>query len=155
MNFWVIPVTLKSVEIEINRPREAVFRFVTPFRHEQSKSPRLLSREQDGSLLVEFNSSVKGLLGREKTHRTVERVNLTEPSDVYFSGVEGPLDLLSDHFSFTQTENGTLMRYESTIGLKGSLLGWLICQTYVRAVMGRFMQNHVDVLKQQIEAAVQ
>lgn len=154
MNWWIIPVTLKPAEIDIDRPIETVFRYVTPFRHEQSKRPRLLKREPEGLLLVEFDSQVRGLLGGVKTYRTVERVWLNEPYEIRFQGVEGPLDLLSDRFLFTETRSGTHMRYESSVGLRGSILGWLLCQTYVRIVLGRFMRKHVAELKRNIEAAV-
>ena len=102
-------------------------------------------------LIVEFRTTVTGLLGGRKTHRTVERVTLSEPSEIRFEGLEGPLDLLRDRISLVEENGGTRLRYESTFGLKGSFLGWLLGMLYVKRVLSRFMQQHLRQLRDSME----
>jgi hypothetical protein len=148
VSFWVIPVRLPAVEAVVAAPPADVFEWVTSFtQNTTGGGSRVLRREPDGDLTCEFVSVVIGLLGRRKVHRTIERVTLTPPTEVRFRGVEGPLDLLSDRFTLQAVEGGTLFRYESTVGLPGSVFGWLLCQTYVRAVLGRFMRDHVAKIR--------
>lgn len=150
MSLWVIPVRLKPEQAVLNaNPHEAFMKVTSFTRTNSTIGPRVLSREPDGSLIVEFRSAVRGLLGRRKVHVTVERVTLSEPYEVTFQGIKGPLDLLSDRFTFAEAPAGTIFTYESTVGFKGSLLGWLLCQTYVRVVLGRFMRQHVEGIKAQ------
>ena len=44
--------------------------------------------------------------------------------------MEGPLTLLHDRFLLKVDGNCTLLRYESQVGLRGRLLGWLIARFY-------------------------
>ena len=130
-------------------PPEDVYAWVTSFtKNTTPGGSRVLSAEDNGDLICEFVSVVFGLLGRRKVHRTIERVTLEPPNEVRFRGVEGPLDLLSDRFTLQAVEGGTLFRYESTVGLWGSVFGWLLCQTYVRAVLGRFRRDHVAKIRE-------
>jgi Polyketide cyclase / dehydrase and lipid transport len=150
MSFWVMPVRLPAVEAVVTAPTTDVFEWVTSFTTNTSAGgSRVLSTEENGDLVCEFVSVVVGLLGRRKVHRTVERVTLEPPGEVRFQGMQGPLDLLRDRFTLTEVSDGTLFRYESTVGLPGSVFGWLLCQTYVRAVLGRFMRDHVAKIRDQ------
>lgn len=153
MSFWVMAVELPAVEVLVPAPVEDVFEWVTSFRQNTSGGgSRVLSTEENGDLVCEFVSVVFGLLGRRKVHRTIERVTLEPPSEVRFQGMKGPLDLLSDRFTLRSVEGGTQFRYESTVGLKGSVFGWLLCQTYVRAVLGRFMRVHAQKVREHFES---
>ncbi len=148
MSFWIIPVQMEAAEIQVDAEMYAVSRNLTSFAAATgSIGPKVLAREEGGTLLVEFRTAVRGFLGRRKTQHTVERVTLREPDEVLFEGVEGPLDLLRDRISLVAEGTGTRVRYESTVGLKGSLFGWLICKLYVRRVLGRFMQQHLTQMK--------
>jgi hypothetical protein len=145
VSLWVLPVRLPAVEAVVSAPREEVFDWVTSFmRNTSGGGSRVLRTEKNGEHVAEFVSVVYGLLGRRKVHRTIERVRLEPPREVRFQGMEGPLDLLHDRFELTEVEAGTRFRYESTVGLRGSVFGWLLCQTYVRVVLGRFMRKHVS-----------
>jgi hypothetical protein len=149
MTWWVIPVKMPPAEILIAALPIQVFDQITAFaRSSNADGPKILRIEDNGDLVVEFRSEVTGVLGRRKIHRTVERVTLEPPVEVRFSGIEGPLDLLSDRFALFEAAGGTLFRYESTVGLRGSLLGWLVCRTYVSLVLGRFMRQHVSRVKE-------
>ena len=143
---------MEAAEIEVDAEQSAVFRKLTSFAvGNASIGPKVLIREESGTLLVEFRTKVSGFLGRTKTHRTVERVTLKEPNEVLFQGVEGPLDLLNDRISLVIEGAGTGVRYESTVGLKGSIFGWLICRFYVRRVLGKFMRQHLNQMKDSLE----
>jgi hypothetical protein len=154
VSFWVISVRLPAVEAEVPAPPEDVFAWVTSFTQNTSAGgSRVLSTEENGDLVCEFVSVVFGLLGRRKVHRTIERVTLDPPREVRFRGMKGPLDLLSDRFTLQAVDGGTLFRYESTVGLKGSVFGWLLSQTYVRVVLGRFMRDHVAKIRAHFETS--
>jgi hypothetical protein len=145
MSWWAIPVVMPPAQAFVPAAPDDVFEYLTAFAWEPNEGgPKVLRQEPDGTLLVEFQSQVTGLLGRKKTHRTVERVTLVPPHELRFRGVKGPLDLLSDRISLEPEGHGTRVTYESTVGLGGSVGGWLLCQTYVRLVLGRFMRKHVE-----------
>ncbi len=147
-----MPVRMEAAEIQVDAEKSGVFRNLTSFATGSgSIGPKVLVREEGGTLLVEFRTTVTGFLGRRKTHRTLERVTLREPDEVLFQGVEGPLALLSDRISLVTEGAGTRVRYESTVGLKGSIFGWLICKLYVRRVLGKFMRQHLNQMKDSLE----
>lgn len=98
-----------------------------------------------------FQTPTEGLLGRQKVYRTVERVTLVEPERVEFEGMEGPLTLLHDRFLLKVDGNCTLLRYESQVGLRGRLLGWLIARFYALPRLQRLMRAHLEVMKAAIE----
>lgn len=152
MGIWIIPVRMKAADIYIDAPRPEVFSKLTSFtREDAATGPAVLAREESGSLLVEFRTTVTGLLGRKKTHRTIERVTLMEPLEISFDGIEGPLALLRDRISLAAENGGTRVRYESTVGLRGSILGWLLAVLYVKRVLGAFMIQHLRQLKESTE----
>ncbi len=144
-----MPVVLPSVEAIVPASPETVFEWVTAFKENTTGGgSRVLNTEENGDLIVEFVTVVFGLMGRRKVHRTVERVTLESPHEVRFQGVKGPLSVLRDRFTLQEVEGGTQFRYESTVGLPGSIFGWLLCQTYVRALLGRFMSQHVEKIRE-------
>ena len=104
-----IPIRLPTVEVHIHADRRLAFQVITAFGAPSEKdvpSTRVLSRE-DGRLLVEFNTPIRGLLGGRKVYRTVEWVTLREPEMIDFEGVSGPLSLLHDRFTLEQEEGCT------------------------------------------------
>lgn len=152
MSLWIIPIKMKPAEVQIKSDRLGVYTRLTSFADDSPPGgPRVLVREGPGVLIAEFRTSVTGLLGGSKTYRTVERVTLNAPVDIRFEGIEGPLDLLRDRISLAEESGGTMVRYESTFGLRGSLLGWLLGMFYVKRLLGRFMQQHLQQLKASIE----
>ncbi|MCI0438149.1 MAG: SRPBCC family protein [Chloroflexi bacterium] len=151
----VIPVQLTPVEVHIHADRRLAFEVITAFGASQGlegSSSRVLDRENDGSLLVEFHTPATGLLGRRKVYRTVERVTLHEPERVEFEGVEGPLTLLRDRFLLEAEGNCTRLRYESRIGVRGWVAGWLLAWLYARPRLQRLMREHLEEMKEAIEA---
>ena len=134
-----IPVNAKPETVHVHADPRLAFQVLTVFGAAMpgsEGSSKVLS-EDEGRLLVEFHTPVKGLLGRTKVYRAVEWVTRHEPEAVDFEGVEGPLALL---------------RYESQFGLKWGVAGWLLARLLVRPVMQRFIQTHLSELKEAIEA---
>lgn len=137
--------------------RRLAFQVITAFgaaSEMDGPSSRVISRE-DNKLLVEFTSQVRGLLGGHKTYRTVEQVTLYEPEMIDFQGVKGPLPYLHDRFTLEQEEGCTRFRYESEFGVRGWVFGWVIGMVYVRPKLKRFIGEHVEEMKQTIEARAQ
>lgn len=148
----MIPIRLTPVRRHIRADRRLAFEVVTAFSAGRSDDgPRVLERYEDGSLLVEFNSTVPTLRGTPKQYRTVERVRLTPPEQVDFEGVEGPLALLRDRFTFEDRDGCTEFTYSSTFGLRGGPFGWVLGELYVRRRLSRFMREHVSKLRATIE----
>ena len=149
-----IPIRLPPVEVHIHADRRLAFQVITAFdvpANGDGPSSRVLSREGDG-LLVEFNSPIRGLLGGRKVYRTVEWVTLHEPERIDFKGVKGPLSHLRDRFILEPEGGCTRFRYESKIGVRGRVIGWIIGMLYVRPKLGRFMREHTAEMKEAIEA---
>ncbi len=148
MSFSIIPIRLRPVEVHVHADRRLAFQVLTAFgaKQEDGGSSRVL-RDDGDRKLVEFHTPIG-----KKTYRTVEWVTLREPEEIRFDGVEGPLALLRDRFVLADAGGCTLFRYESTIGIKGSLAGWLIGRLRVRPRLVRFMRAHGLELKETIEA---
>ncbi|MBI4305389.1 MAG: hypothetical protein HY678_03625 [Chloroflexi bacterium] len=152
MNLWVIPVRMKPVSAHIHADRRLAFQVLTAFGARQNGEGASKVLQDDGDAkVVEFRSVVPMLFGRKKEYRTVERVTLKEPEEIRFQGVEGPLDLLQDRLVLSRAKDCTWFTYESTVGVKGSLAGWLVSQLFVRPLLSRFMRQHVVKLKATIE----
>ncbi len=148
----VIPIRMDPVEIHIHADRRLVFQVLIAFGAKQPDgSSSSVLREEDGRKLVEFHSLIPTPAGGEKRYRTVEWVTLHEPETIDFEGVEGPLHLLRDRFVLEDVGGCTRFRYESTFGMRGWIVGWLIAIFRVKPVLGRFMREHVRRLKETIE----
>ncbi len=150
----LIPVRLPPQEVHIHADQRLAFQVITAFGVSQGldgSHSKVLRREDDGRILVEFHTQGPGLFGRPKLYRTVERVTLHEPGRVEFDGVEGPLTLLEDRFFLEADGNCTCLRYESRFGLRGWLVGWLVSVLYVRPLMRRMMRQHLEEMKDIIE----
>ncbi len=150
MSFWFIPIRMPTVEIEVHADRRLVFQVCTAWGAagpDGKPVSKVLREEDDGRLLIEFHTPVKGLLGRTKVNRTVEWVTLREPEQVDFQGVEGPLPRLQDRFTLEEWEACTRFKYDSTFALHGSVLGWTVGMLYVRPILKRFMRDHSEEWK--------
>jgi hypothetical protein len=153
----ILGIRLKPVEIHIHADRRLAFQVLAAFgtRQDDGSSSTVLKAEGDRRL-VEFHSVIptfrRGQKRGQRTYRTVEWVTLLEPDEIRYEGVEGPLALLQDRFVLRNLDGCTLFRYESTIGIKGGIAGWLKGQLLVRPVLGRFMRNRSRRLKETIEA---
>ena len=150
---WVIPISVKPVEIHVAADRRLAFEVLTAFGvRNPNGSSTLILEEQEGRSLVEFVTPVRGLLGRTRLYRTVEWVTMFPPERIEFEEVEGPLRRLQDRFILLAEGNCTRFKYESRFGLGWSVFGWVLGQVYVRNVLRRFMLKHAIETKQTIEA---
>lgn len=149
---WVIPIRMAPVELHIHADRRLAFQVLSAFGASQpgGGSSRVL-RDEGGRKLVEFHTPIAVGSARTTLLRTVEWVTLHEPEAIDFEKVEGPLHLLRDRFILDEVDRCTRFRYESTFGVKGGLLGWLVGQLRVKPVLGAFMRRHAQELKQTIE----
>jgi hypothetical protein len=153
----IVKIRLKPVALHIHADRRLAFQVLTAFgtRGDDGSSSLVLKAEGDRRL-VEFHSAMPtfrhGAKRGQKIYRTVEWVTLREPEEIRFEGVEGPLALMEDRFVLRNVDGCTLFLYESTIGIKGGIAGWLKGQFLVRPGLGRFMRDHSLKLKQTIEA---
>ncbi len=149
---WVIPVRVEAVETHIHADRRLAFQVLTAFGASQSDGGSSTVLKDDGNRkLVEFRSLIPTAAAGKQMIRTVEWVTLHEPEAIDFEGVEGPLPFLRDRFVLQDTGGCTSFRYESTFGLKGWIVGWLIGRRRVKLRLSRFMRAHADSLKATIE----
>lgn len=147
-----MPVEVPAVECHIHADRRLAFQVLTAFgaRQDDGGSSRVLV-DEGARKLVEFHTPIPGGRDGATWYRTVEWVTLREPEEIAFEGVEGPLALLRDRFVLADEGGCTRFRYESTIGLPGSLVGWMLARRRVRPRLERFMAHHVRRLKATIE----
>jgi hypothetical protein len=143
---------LPPVECHIHADRRLAFQVLTAFgaKQEDGGSSRVLVDEGHRKL-VEFRTPIPTARGGATMYRTVEWVILREPEEILFEGVEGPLTLLQDRFLLRGEDGCTGFRYESVIGMGGSVAGWVLAQRRVRPRVERFMIHHVHQLKATIE----
>ena len=153
----IVPIRLRPVELHIHADRRLAFQVLTAFGTRQEDGGSSLVLKAEGNRrLVEFHAVIptfwRAQKRGQKRYRTVEWVTLLEPEEVLFEGVEGPLDLLRDRFVLRDVDGCTRFRYESTIGMRGGVAGWLKGQILVRPTLSRFMRDHSRRLKETIEA---
>lgn len=148
---WIIPIQLTPVECHIHADRRLAFQVLTAFGARQEEGSSRVLADQGARKLVEFETPIGSSRHGTTLCRTVEWVTLREPEEIRFDGVEGPLALLQDRFVLSDEHGCTRFRYESTIGLRGSIIGWVYGRRHVRPTLERFMQRHSRRLKVAIE----
>ena len=149
----VIPVYIPHMSVHIHADRRLAFQVLTAFGAStgDGSSSRVLDQDAD-RLLVEFHTPGRDLLGRRRTYRTVEWVTPREPDAIEFEGVEGPLTMLRDRFDLADEGGCTRLDYRSEFGLAGWIFGWLFSALVVRRMLARTMREHLDEMKETIEA---
>jgi hypothetical protein len=145
---------MSPAQVHIKADRRLAFQVLTAWgaAGPDGKPTNRLIRSEGERLLIEFHTKVRGLLGREGTHTTQEWVTLKEPERITFQGAQGPLPLLQDAFVLEDLGPCTLLRYESTFGVRFWWLGWLVGKVYVAPILKRFMREHLQEVKGTIEA---
>lgn len=149
----IIPIRLPIQEVHIQADSRLAFQVITAFgasSHESGASSKVLSGS-GSRLLVEFRTPTHDIFGRRKVYRTVEWVVLNDPRSVEFETVEGPLSMMHDKLVLVPEGGCTRLRYESVIGIKGWLAGWLLGMVYVRPLLTRLMREHLAAMKETIE----
>lgn len=149
----IIPIRLPIQEVHIHADPRLAFQVITAFgasSHESGSSSKVLS-SAGSRLLVEFRTPTRDIFGRRKVYRTVEWVVPHEPHSVEFETVEGPLSMMRDRLVLVPEGGCTRLRYESVIGIKGWVAGWLLGMVYVRPLLMRLMREHLATMKETIE----
>jgi hypothetical protein len=156
----VIPIRVEPEEIHIRADRRLAFEVVTGFTSGNGApegAPRVLETDGD-RLLVEFRTPVDLGFGIRWHFRTVEWLTLKEPEQIDFDlvpgkgPIRGGLKLLTDRFSLHDVDGCTEFRYESTFGIRWSVLGWLLGKLLIQRAMKQHMKKHLAALKVTIEA---
>ena len=117
---------------------------------DEGHSSKVLERD-DKRLLVELHSHVRMPFGKRVAYRTVEWVSMERPERINFESVAGPLQLLQNSLALENVGGCTELRYESTFGVRWSVLGWIVGKLYVQPLLGRFMREHLAEMKKLIE----
>ena len=152
MVMWVISIRMEPVETHIHADRRLAFQVLTAFGASQSDGGSTAVLQDEGHRkLVEFRTLIPTAGGSRKMFRTVEWVTPHEPGAIDFQGVEGPLHFLKDRFVLEDAGGCTRFRYESTFGLKGWIVGWLVARFRVKPFLSHFMRAHTRALKATIE----
>ncbi len=155
----VKPIVLPPAEIHVHSDRRLAFQVLTAFGSGDSETgiprPKVLEDRGDRKL-VAFHTPIK-LLGRSIVFPTNEWVTLNEPEQIDFrlvpgtGPITGGLKLLEDRFTLEDRKGCTLLRYESTFGIRWSWPGWILGKLLFAPVLRSFMQEHLDEVKITIE----
>ena len=149
-----IPLRLRSHEVELQADRRLVFEYLTAFGRVDSRdhaTSRVL-RDDGARKLVEFNTEIRDLLGRRRTVRITEWVTLSAPASIDFEAVSGPLAILRDRLELEERGGCTVLRYHSTIGVRGWIFGWIVAALVVRPIADRHTRLHLLEIKEATEA---
>ncbi len=149
-----IPLRLRSHKVEIQADRRLVFQYLTAFGHVESGdngTSRVL-RDDGARKLVEFNTEIRDLIGRRRTVRTTEWVTLSAPEAIDFEAVSGPLAILRDRLELEEDGACTVLRYHSTIGVRGWIFGWIVAALVIRPMAERHARRHLLEIKEATEA---
>ncbi len=149
-----IPLRLKPREVEIQADQRLVFQYLSAFGRGEAGddgTSRVL-RDEGARKLVEFHTEMRDLIGRRRTVRTTEWVTLNEPDSIDFEAVSGPLAILRDRLELEEHDGCTVLRYHSTIGVRGWIFGWIVAALVVRPIADRHARLHLLEIKEATEA---
>ena len=149
-----IPLRLKPREVEIHADRRLVFQYLTAFgRGEAGDDATSRVLQDDGARkLVEFRTEIRDLIGRRRMVVTTEWVSETEPESIDFEAISGPLDILRDRLELEEHGGCTVLRYHSTIGVRGWIFGWVVAALVIRPIAERHTRRHLLEIKEATEA---
>ena len=149
-----IPLRLKPREVEIQADQRLVFQYLTAFGRGEAGDDRTsrVLRDDGARKLVEFRTEIRDLIGRRRTVRTTEWVTLTAPESINFEAVSGPLAILRDRLELEEHDGCTVLRYHSTIGVRGWIFGWLVAALVIRPIAERHTRLHLRDIKEATEA---
>ena len=156
----VKPIRLEPEEIHVHADRRLAFEVLTAFGAKTAEPGHSTTVLQDegSKKLVEFHTPVALGFGRVGVFKTVEWVVMYPPELITFDLVpakglvSGALRLLDDRFVFTDSGGCTVLRYESTFGLRWSWIGQLLGYALIAPIMRRHMREHLESMKETIEA---
>ena len=154
MGFWLIPIRVPTAEIHVQADRRLAFQVLTAWgatRPDGRPTSRVLEKN-DGRVLCEFYTPVRAPFGLKWLQRTVEWVAVREPERIEFEAIKAPLPVLRCLWTLDEWGDCCVFKYDATIALHGSLLGWLFGVLFIRPMFHSLMQEHLIEMKATIEA---
>ena len=154
MSLWFIRIRMPTAEVHLHADRRLAFQVLTAWsaaRPDGRPTAKVLEKSGD-RLLCEFYTPVNVIFGLNWLQRTVEWVRTTEPELIEFEAVKAPLPLLLCTWSLEEWGACCLFKYDATIALHGSVLGWVFWVLFVKPMLKRMMNAHLAELKETIEA---
>ena len=154
MGLWLIRIRVPTAEIRLRADRRLAFQVLTAWgaaRPDGKPTSKVLEKSGD-RVLCEFYTPVKTFLGLNWVHRTVEWATVTEPERIEFEAIKAPLPVLLCTWSLDEWGSCSLFKYDATIALHGSLLGWMFGVLFIRPIFKRMMETDLVELKATIEA---
>ena len=149
-----IPLRLRPCQVEIQADQRLVFQYLTAFGpgEAEDKGTSRVLRDEGERKLVEFHTVIRDLIGRRRTVHTTEWVTLSVPTSIDFEAVSGPLAILRDRLELERDGGCTVLRYHSTIGVRGWIFGWIVAALVVRPIAERHARLHLLEIKEATEA---
>lgn len=138
---------LGPITIEIGAPRELVFGILAAPYRERARADGIDVLESDGRLAVAAHYTRVHFY----TARTVEVIELEEPTRIGFRHLTGPVPYAVEEFVLTEQGDRCELRYTGEIGIDYFLLGRLAGRCWVRPQWERTVRAHVDEVKERAE----
>ena len=149
-----MPIRIPAEEIRVRADRRLAFQVLTAWgvgAPGRTPTSRVLERTGD-RVLCEFYTPVRAPFGLSWVQRTVEWVTVREPDLIEFRAIKAPLPLLLCAFSLEEWGDCCRFKYDATIALHGSFLGWVFGVLFIRPMFQRMMREHLREMKETIEA---
>lgn len=153
MGFWLIPIRIPTAEVHVQADRRLAFQVLTAWgaAGPDGKPTAKVLQKSGERVLCEFHTPVKAFFGLEWVQRTVEWVTVTEPERIQFEAITAPLPVLVCLWSLDEWGECCVFKYDATIALHGSLIGWIFGILLIRPIFKRMMREHLVELKTTIE----
>lgn len=154
MGLWLMPIRVPRAEIHVHADRRLAFQVLTAWgaTGPDGRPTAKVLEEQDDRILAEFYTRIEMPAGLRWVQKTVEWVSVREPGLIEFEAVKAPIPVLLCTWSLDEWGECTLFKYDATIALHGSLLGWVFGMLFVRPMMTKMMREHLAEMKETIEA---
>ena len=154
MGLWFVPIRVPTAEVRVQADRRLAFQVLTAWgaAGPDGRPTATVLEDTADRVLCEFETPLRSYFGLKWVQRTVEWVTVSEPERIEFEAVKAPLPVLRCYWSLDEWGDCCVFRYDATIALHGSFLGWIFGFLFIRPMMKRMMRDHVAELKHTIEA---
>jgi uncharacterized protein YndB with AHSA1/START domain len=142
--------------IEVDRPPEAVFSYVTdPSRLAEWQDSLVSSRAEDGGPpAVGSRAVMVRRVGRRERTMTMEMTSISPPRSWSARGIDGPIRAIVNG-TVEPLDDGARSRVTIELDFEGHGLGKLLVPLVVRRQAQQELPKNVRNLKQQIESGAQ
>jgi len=154
MGWWLMPIRVPTADIHVHADRRLAFQVLTAWGASgpDGRPTSKVIEERGDRVLCEFYTPVKMFVGPTWLQKTVEWVTVKEPEKIEFDAVKAPLPMLLCSWSLDSWGECPHFKYDATIALHGSVLGWLFGLAFVRPMFGKLMRRHLEEMRETIEA---